>query len=154
MRLLGFLAPIALTACFLPSEPDLGGMPIHSVEFFGKITLTAKAVLRNDSVIVSTVVTNSGATPGGIEYGPCSFAVRGASRERSWDNRLTAETSCPDVGLILSVAPGEIKERLAFARPAKDLGQPAGPREYTITVYFRNRADNILYDMPAGALVF
>ena len=65
-------------ACFLSTEPDLGGMPTHSVRIVGDFAFMGHHELRADTLRVFVTVQNPGSPPARMEFGVCSFAVRGS----------------------------------------------------------------------------
>jgi len=150
-----YLSAVALAACFFPTEPNLGGMPYGSVEFFGAVTIAANAVLRNDTVLVHIVVTNAEASTGGIRFSPCAFAVLGATSSHAWHNGMPPFAGCPDLGPFgLEVPAGEVRQWPALIQTANSLRQTSSPTRYTITVHYHNSRDGRLRRVPAGALVF
>lgn len=124
-------------ACFLSTEPDLGGMPIHSVRIDGDMAFMGRHELRADTLRVFVTIRNRGSQSARMEFGVCSFAVRGVGPHGiSWDNRLPPDAACIDLGLSLDLIPGQSHERLVYRTSVAQLrsSKPAG--RYAISIFY------------------
>lgn len=153
-KVLPLLVLLTITACRQPAEPDLGGMPLQSIELIGALRLSSVATVENDSVIVRLLLRNDGLSPSTMEFGLCSFAVRGVGASYTWDNRLPVDAGCPDLGISLVVPAGASREHLAFARPVQLLQRSSTPEQFSVTVYYRFRQSSTLHASRAGAVSF
>ena len=149
MKLWPCLAALA-AACSLATEPNLGGMPIHDVRFNGALAFRLDAERTGDSVRVTAEILNAGADSTTMEFGACSFAIRGVGTGGVWDNRLPPNGACVDVGYVLTVAPGETRSRVVYRRAVSDLLASVRPGEYDVSVY--TRVSNELRRFPAGTV--
>ena len=149
---IGLIAVLA--SCSTVAAPDFGGMPIHFVMVYGTLDLSASTQVRDDSVVVTLVVTNRGTTAGRVEHGECSFAVRGAGARGQWDNRLPPNGACPDPLYTITVPQGETRERTILRRSVDDLRNARSADVYDVTVYYRAGNDSDLTELRAGRVTF
>lgn len=154
MRTLSLLLGLATAACILPSDPELGGMPIHDVTVPPSVTLTARAEASQDTVYAWVTFTNSGTSTVEVEFGACSFAVRVAGIGNTWDNRLPANAGCPDVGIVATVFAGVSVDWMVLRRPISEIRPTGNPRPYRVRVYYRDRAHGQLHELDAGTVAF
>ena len=145
---------MSLLACSSPTEPDLGGMPIHVVRIYGNLDIQAFTQLQRDTVVVTLVVTNRGTTAGRLEFGACSFAVQGVGSEGSWDNRLPPNSGCIDIGLGLELNARETNERVVLRASATELRGGRAPDTYNVTVYYDSGMSRDLARSRAGRIAF
>lgn len=129
---------LLLNACTLSTEPDLGGMPIHTVRIAGELTLTPRQEVRDDTLRVFLDIRNRGQGLATMESGVCSFAIRGVGAPGvAWDNRLPPGAACIDLGVVLNLETGQHHERLVYRRALRQLREiwPAG--RYTVSLFYR-----------------
>jgi hypothetical protein len=151
MRRLYLLIALA-AACSGVTEPNLGGMPVHHVRLIGELVLTFHADRPADSVRVTVHIRNAGADSARMEFGACSFAVRGVGASgRIWNNALPPNSACPDVGHLMYLGPGETRTRVVYSREVAALAQGM-PTSYNVSVFIR--VGNQLQQYAAGRVSF
>lgn len=142
---------LLINACTLSTEPDLGGMPIHSVRIAGDLAFTARHELRADTVRVLLTIRNPGQGSANMEFGACSFAIRGVGPHGvTWDNRIPPNAGCIDIGYRLDLNSGQSHERLVFQAAVRELleSRPAG--RYEVSLFYRE--GSTLHRLAVGNL--
>ena len=138
--------------CGSPVEPDLGDMPLQPVMISGNVQLNGEATVRGDTVVVTLRLHNKGPVLASLEYGACSFAVRGEGAGGAWDNRLPPGSGCIDVAYGMTLTPGETRERPVYLSSIGGLRPPAPPGRYQVSIYYRLSSTGALHRVPAGRL--
>jgi hypothetical protein len=126
------------TACIGPTEPDLGGMPLSQVRLYGDIELTFRAERKGDTVKVVADIRNTGSDSARMEFGACSFGVRGVGPlGKAWGSFLPVGADCPSIGYMLEFGPSQQRARVVYLRLASDLQSQVPDGFYEVTVYIR-----------------
>ena len=151
MKRLAQLAALVLAPACGVTDPTADINVVHETRLVGNLTIKFRALVASSNVEVFADVLNLGAIAGRMEYGSCSFVVRGKGAFGDmWDSSPPPGTGCTDPLFVLDVGPAEQQSRRVYVASLAILRQQVPPGPYDVTVYIR--LDGKLQSFFAGQI--
>ena len=146
---------LALLAAFgcnsATTAPSSDGWPWHSLTISGDVRLTGQVELARDTVQLRVVLRNQGHTGARVEFGVCAFAIQAVGRHGAlWDNHPAPNVGCVDLGLLVTLEPGESRAIPVYRNAAAQIRQQVPSDYYQVSIFIRQ--DGTLRRLPAGGL--